>query len=112
MFTGKGRDSSIITLKTLGMLEFFDLIITGDDVEEHKPSPEGINMFVDKFGLDKNRVLMVGDAHVDILAAEAAGVKSVSVLWDSLTAEKVKKLKPDFTFHDVEEFIKFIKENI
>ena len=112
IYTGKGRESTIITLKAVGMLEDFDLIITGDDVDKPKPSPEGINLFMEKFGLDKSRVLMVGDAHVDILAADAAGVKSASVLWDSLTAEKVKQLKPDYLFDDVVEFIEFIKENI
>ncbi len=33
IFTGKGRGSSMITLTKLGVDKYFDLIVTGDDVE-------------------------------------------------------------------------------
>ena len=112
IFTGKGYDSTIITLKAIGLHNLFDMIVTGDDVEEHKPSPEGINKFVEKFGLDRNKVLMVGDAHVDVIAAKQAGVKVAAVLWDSLTADKIKNLNPDYIFHAIEEFSNFIKASI
>ncbi len=41
IYTGKGREAARITLKKLGIYDYFDLIITGDEVKEHKPSPEG-----------------------------------------------------------------------
>ena len=46
IFTGKGREASLITLKKLEVDHYFDLIVTGDDVENHKPSPEGILKFI------------------------------------------------------------------
>lgn len=112
IYTGKGKSSSFITLKEIDLLHKFDLIITGDDVSKHKPSPEGINLFVEKFNLNRDHVLMVGDAHVDVIAARDAGVKIASVLWDSHYADEVLKLKPDYVFYDVDEFVKFIKENV
>ncbi|HEY6907296.1 MAG TPA: HAD hydrolase-like protein, partial [Ignavibacteriaceae bacterium] len=48
IYTGKGREAATITLKKLGIYGYFDLIITGDEVQEHKPSPEGIEIFLDK----------------------------------------------------------------
>ena len=48
IFTGKGRQASLITLKKLGVDHYFDLIVTGDDVKNHKPSPEGILKFVEQ----------------------------------------------------------------
>ena len=62
IFTGKGRDASLITLKKLGVDHYFDLIVTGDDVENHKPSPEGILKFVNHFKLKPEKVLMIGDS--------------------------------------------------
>ena len=112
IYTGKGKDSSFITLKEIDLLHQFDLIITGDDVAEHKPSPEGINLFVEKFNLNRDRVLMVGDAHVDVIAARDAGVKIASVLWDSHYETEVLKLKPDYVFYDVVKFVSFIKSNL
>ncbi|MCK9424613.1 MAG: HAD family hydrolase [Ignavibacteriaceae bacterium] len=107
IYTGKGREASLVTLRKLEILDLFDLVITGSDVKEHKPSPEGIQIFVDKYSLDKERVLMVGDAPADIKAAHAAGVKVASVVWDSYAHDKVLKMKSDFLFHTVEELKKF-----
>jgi HAD superfamily hydrolase (TIGR01549 family) len=112
IFTGKGREAATITLKKLEIYDYFDMIITGDDVKEHKPSAEGINNFIKKFNLDKARVLMIGDASPDFKAARSAGVKIASVLWDYYVKEEVKSLDSDFLFHTVEEFKKFIYENI
>ena len=66
IFTGKGRGSSMITLTKLGVDKYFDLIVTGDDVENPKPSPEGILKFVNKFKLKPERVLMIGDSVSDV----------------------------------------------
>ncbi len=52
IFTGKGRQASLITLNKLGVDQYFDLIVTGDDVINHKPSPEGILKFVNKLKLN------------------------------------------------------------
>lgn len=111
IFTGKGRDASIITLSKLGVDHFFDLIVTGDDVENHKPSPEGILKFVNHFGLKPERVLMIGDSVADVKASREAGIKIASVLWDSYAKEKVKNLKSDYYFHSVEELNNFLMVN-
>jgi HAD superfamily hydrolase (TIGR01549 family) len=112
IYTGKGRNTTEITLKKAGIYDYFDFIVTGDDVENHKPSPEGINLFMEKFELNKEEILMVGDAASDIKAAGKAGVKVASVLWDSFGREEVLKLKSDLTFYSVSELRKFIEENI
>jgi HAD superfamily hydrolase (TIGR01549 family) len=108
IYTGKGRDASIITLKKLKIYDYFNLIITGDEVKEHKPSPEGITLFLEKFHLSKDNVLMVGDSTADINASRAAGVKVASVIWDSYSKEAVLKLNPDYLFNSVAELKEFL----
>jgi pyrophosphatase PpaX len=108
IYTGKGRDASIITLKKLKIYDYFDLIITGDEVKEHKPSPEGITLFLEKFNLPKDKVLMVGDAPADIKASRTAGVKIASVIWDSYSKDEVLKLNPDYLFNSVAELKEFL----
>lgn len=112
VYTGKGKDAATITLKKLGIYSEFDLIITGDDVKEHKPSPEGINIFLEKFNLKKEEVLMVGDAISDIKAARKAGVKIASVVWDSYSKEEIIKLGSDYVFNTVEELKKFLENSL
>ena len=112
IYTGKGRDASIITLKKLKIFDYFDLIITGDEVKVHKPSPEGITLFLEKFSLPKDKVLMVGDSPADIKASRAAGVKVASVIWDSYSKEAVLKLNPDYLFNSVAGLKEFLQEAV
>jgi HAD superfamily hydrolase (TIGR01549 family) len=108
IFTGKGRTSAIITLDEFDLTKYFDLIVSGDDVENHKPSPEGINKFLRMFDLNPKEVLMIGDAPSDIIAAQEAGVEIASVVWDSYAEEEVKKLNDKNLFHSVTELRDFI----
>jgi len=108
IFTGKGRDASLITLNKLGVDHYFDLIVTGDDVINHKPSSEGILKFVNHFKLEPERVLMIGDSVSDVKASKEAGIKIASVLWDSYGKEEVKTLESDYYFHSVEELKEFL----
>ncbi|MBM4172523.1 MAG: HAD-IA family hydrolase [Ignavibacteria bacterium] len=112
IFTGKGRNSASITLKAIGLYDKFDFIMCGDDVAEHKPSPEGINNFIKEFNLEPSRVLMVGDSLHDVIASAESGVKCALVLWDDYSRHRFKDCKPDFTFYSVKEFSQLIKQTI
>lgn len=108
IFTGKGRTSSLITLNFLGIRDLFDMIVTGDDVKNHKPSPEGILKFIQTFNLKPEEVLMIGDAPSDIKAAREAGVHIASVVWDSYSANEVRKLNKETVFETVEQLRNYI----
>ncbi len=112
IYTGKGRTAAEITLKKLEIFYYFDFIITGDDIKEHKPSAEGILKFVEKFNLPKENVLMIGDAPSDIKAAHSAGVEVASVIWDSYAKNEVLTFNSDYVFYTVDELTNFISANI
>lgn len=108
VYTGKGRKSSEITLKKLGVFDCFNMIVTGDDIEGEKPSPDGINVFIAQYNLNKDKVIIVGDAPADIKAARNAGIKCASVVWDSYAKDKVLSMQSDYVFHTVEELDRFL----
>ncbi|MDT3697249.1 MAG: HAD family hydrolase [Ignavibacterium sp.] len=108
VYTGKGRTSALITLDELGLTKYFDMIVSGDDVNDHKPSPEGIINFLQEFKLNPSEVLMIGDAPSDIIAAKEAKVEIASVLWDSYAEDEVRKLNSKNLFHSVDELRNFI----
>jgi len=112
IFTGKGRQASLITLEELGIKEYFDMIVTGDDVNNHKPSSEGILKFINNYNLNKDEVLMIGDSPGDVQASKEGGVKIASALWDSYAAEKVRGLDSDYYFNTVKELQTFLSNNI
>lgn len=112
VFTGKGRRSAMITLQELGIAKYFDMIVSGSDVVNHKPSAEGIQKVISYFGLEKNQALMVGDAVADVKAAHEAGIQIAAVVWDSYGKEKVKNMKVDYYFESVVKLSSFLKSNI
>jgi pyrophosphatase PpaX len=109
VFTGKGRRSALITLERLGIGRFFDLVVSGTDVVNHKPSAEGIHKVMKYFRLGPEEVLMVGDAVSDITASSEAGVAIASVVWDSYNKDRVMEMNNDVLFHTVEEFSFWLK---
>jgi HAD superfamily hydrolase (TIGR01549 family) len=112
IFTGKGREAATITLKLLNIYNYFDLIVTGDDVNIYKPDPDGIFRFINEFNLPKEKVILFGDSPADIKAARSAGIKIGSVIWDSYAKDTVLAMKSDYVFHTVEEMKEFVIENI
>jgi HAD superfamily hydrolase (TIGR01509 family) len=110
LFTGKGTHTTRITLQEFGLEEYFDYVVTGNDVVKHKPSAEGLQKIMNHFALQPNEVLMVGDAVSDVKAAHEAGVKIAAVVWDSYAKEKVLQMETDFVFHNVVEFHNWLKE--
>ena len=112
VFTGKGRMSSIITLEELGVINYFEMIVTGDEVLNHKPAPDGIISIIEKYNFKKDEVLMIGDSVGDFKASKDAGVKIASALWDSYSAKKVKQLGSNYYFNTVEELKIFLIQQI
>jgi HAD superfamily hydrolase (TIGR01509 family) len=110
LFTGKGTSTTSITLRELNFEKYFDYIVTGNDVVNHKPSAEGILKIVDKYSLTKDEAIMIGDSLHDVKAARQAGIKIAAALWDSFSKEKVLQMNPDFIFFTINEFEKWIRE--
>jgi len=61
-------------------LQYFDVIVGGEDVAAHKPDPEGLLKAISMVGCQKEEVLFVGDSTVDARTAKNAGVDFVAVL--------------------------------
>jgi pyrophosphatase PpaX len=109
LFTGKGIHTTTITLKKFGLGQYFDMVVTGNDVVNHKPSSEGIRKIMERFGLQPDEVLMVGDSVGDIKASREAGVKVAAALWYSFAKENVLQMKTDYVFHDVIELLEWLR---
>lgn len=69
---------------------FFDVIIGGEDVESHKPSPEGIFLALAELGCAREETLYVGDSVVDAETAQAASVDFAGVLTGMTTAGELR----------------------
>ena len=55
-------------------------IVSSEDVERSKPSPEIVQKALEAAGVDADRAVMVGDTVYDVQAAVAAGVRCIGVM--------------------------------
>ncbi|HRQ86670.1 MAG TPA: HAD family hydrolase [Candidatus Saccharibacteria bacterium] len=86
----------------------FDIIITGDDVENHKPHPEALEIAMAHIGGIKEKAIMIGDSNKDIGAATNYGIDSVLVFPQSHSLfydlQSLQDLKPTYTITSFTEF--------
>ena len=80
--TNKHRVAADEAFKLFGIADLGVWSVSGDDVKEQKPSPEGIEIAMKHFGIkDKNEVIYIGDSVYDARTAENAGVDFGLVTW-------------------------------
>ena len=106
VLTGAGRKAATITLEKSGLSQFFDAIVTGDDVTQPKPDPEGLGLAINLMKASPERTICIGDSSLDIQMSKRCGIRSGAALWGSRNTEELRALGPDFVFNrpsDVEE---------
>ena len=85
---------SLILLRHLRIIEFFDYILCADKLKRGKPHPEILNKIIRKFGVKKSQVLYAGDMIIDAQAGRNSGVKTVIVTTGSSSLAEIKKERP------------------
>lgn len=66
-------------------------IIGGEDVSFAKPDPQGLNLMIERLGVEKSSILYVGDSYIDAQTAENAGVDFAGVTTGSTSQEDFAK---------------------
>lgn len=82
-------------LKTAGVAELFEAIITSDDTQKRKPAADPLIACAQKLRLDPYKCAYVGDTHTDMQAGRAAGMKTIGVLTGFDPLELLQKETPD-----------------
>ena len=77
-----------------GLEEYFDLVVSSNDVDRPKPYPDPLIKILEHFEIEAYNTLYVGDSELDEIAAKAAGVPFVAYQIRSLSANfHIKSLK-------------------
>ena len=67
------------TLKLLSCSDWFDEVVTADDVKNGKPSPDIFLKAAELLGVAPERCLVIEDAPPGVIAAQAAGMQVITV---------------------------------
>jgi|688.fasta_scaffold128835_3 HAD superfamily hydrolase (TIGR01549 family) len=80
-WTSRDHGSATLLLRKHQLDKYFDVIVTGDCVENHKPDPEGLQRIAGHFACSVSDLVMIGDHDVDIAAAQSAGALPIRANW-------------------------------
>ncbi|MCO6041482.1 HAD-IA family hydrolase [Thermococcus alcaliphilus] len=112
LMTRSSRKATEYVLKKHGIEEFFDLVVTRDDVppEDVKPNPGHLKTILEHFNVPPTKVVVVGDHGYDLLPAKE--LRCLSVLITSNESGRMSfKIEEDANFEvmNVKEAIELFK---
>lgn len=105
--TSKNRSTSIRGLKFFNLLNYFDTLITSDDVENHKPHPEPVLKACEILNVNPDNAIMIGDSIYDIISGKKAGSKTCGVNY-SFMREKLLEVKADYYIDDLTKILDIV----
>lgn len=84
---------------------FFDDILGFRGDYERKPSPAGIMILKEKFGVNFSDIIYFGDSEVDMKCGKNAGIFTVGVSWGFRERKVLEEAKPDLIIDDPKEIV-------
>jgi beta-phosphoglucomutase len=88
---------------------YFDVIITGSDLERGKPAPDPYLKALEKLEIAKNECIVIENAPLGITAAKRAGIYCVAIA-STLEPEKIQHA--DLVFNDHSALLDYLKSLI
>lgn len=85
--TSKTKESYKLNITPYGLDDYFDIIITSDDTEEHKPSGQPLTECLHRLGITEKEAIYIGDSIYDNQCARNAAVTFGLAQWGSHTTE-------------------------
>jgi len=87
IWTNNDRVVADFVLSRFDLLRHLDLVVTRDDVTALKPDPDGLRVVRERWP-DAKHIVMVGDAWVDGVAAQAGGIPFIAYRADATELER------------------------
>jgi pyrophosphatase PpaX len=96
LMTGKGRRTADITISKLGWDGIFGSVITGEDIANQKPAPDGVLLVAHQLSVEPQICVFVGDSPADIEAGRNAGMVTIAAGWHDVYHDHLRACKPDY----------------
>lgn len=106
--TNKPTKHVLPVLKAFEIDHLFSEALGGQSLPAIKPHPAPLYYLCGKFGLYPHEMLFVGDSKNDILAAKAAGSKSVGLTYGYNYNIPISESEPDYVCEDFAEILEII----
>lgn len=108
LLTNNSRKGTELTLSRYGLHDLFDAVVTRDDCEDMKPSPEPVLRILTMLNVEPESAVLIGDGVMDIMAAKAAKVRSAAVATGPFKSELLLNAGPDYVLGSINDLPKLI----
>lgn len=106
--SSKGKAALIKILKKQNIYDIFSFVGGEEDAKNKKPSPDIVNLIMDKYNYQPNECLVVGDTIFDIEMGQRANVDTCGVTYGNNTKEKLEKQKPNYVIDSFRNLIEIV----
>lgn len=106
MNTSDGRKNTEKCIDILGIREYLDMVVCGDDGIPTKPNPDTIEFICDELGIPVSETYMVGDTQADIDAGISSDCMGIFLVREDGNFNKFKNY--DYKIKDVSELENYL----
>lgn len=93
--TNKPEPFSSGLLRDMALMDYFELVVSGNTTARKKPDPMPLHYAAEYFDIRLSACLMVGDSANDVKAARAAGIPIVCVSYGYNHGNDIRESNPD-----------------
>ena len=109
LVTNNGRKGTELTLSRYRLEGLFDGVVTRDDCDDMKPAAEPVLRILNKMNVASSEAILIGDGVMDIMAARAAGIRSVAVATGPFKSDLLLKAEPDYLLGSINNLLILIE---
>lgn len=103
LYTNRDRDA-VRYLEALGLREYFDGLMTDEEMAAYKPDPDGMIKLIGRYQIEPAKLLMVGDRALDLDASKSAGGDGCFYNTNGTPVPE----SADFVVYDIRELLKYL----
>ncbi len=101
--TNKAEQFTLPLLKSLGIIDYFGIVISGDTLEKKKPDPLPLIHGANFFNINPNECLMLGDSVSDVKAARAASFQIICMSYGYNHGNNIAVENPDLVIDSMKQ---------
>lgn len=96
-------------LQKSDLLDYFDVVVTGDMTGKKKPEPDPIRLALERLAVDAGEAILVGDSlKRDIEAGRRLGMKTVYAAYGDRNYFDGRKNQADYVLKEFGELLRFV----
>ncbi len=101
--TNKAEQFTLPLLKSLGIFDYFGVVISGDTLERKKPDPMPLIHSADFFNVKPNECVRLGDSVSDVKAARAANFQIICMSYGYNHGNNIADENPDLVIDSMKQ---------